>query len=64
MKGVSSGLSISLLHARFAELFVKCQEDIAKFQEEIFKEGSLSIPDGVVDFLLQNSPSAKVHIIN
>jgi hypothetical protein len=64
MEGVSYELSISLLHTAFVKLIVKCQEDVAKFREEIFKEGSLSIPDGIVDFLLQNSPSAKVHIIN
>jgi len=29
-----------------------------------FKEGSSSIPDGIVQFLIQNSPSAEVHIIN
>jgi hypothetical protein len=43
---------------------VKYPEEVAKFEEAILKEGSLSIPHGIVGFLLQNSPSAKVHIIN
>jgi hypothetical protein len=40
----------------------KAHEEVDKLQEA-FKVGSSSIPDGIVDFLLQNSPSAEVHII-
>jgi hypothetical protein len=64
MEGISFGLSIKLIHSRFVRLRREYQEKVAKFREEIFKEGSLSIPDGVIAFLLQNSPSAKDHIIN
>ncbi|XP_045822438.1 F-box/FBD/LRR-repeat protein At1g80470-like [Trifolium pratense] len=62
-KGVSSGLSTTPMLARFSRLPMYYQDDVAKFRDEIFKEGSLSIPDKIVSFLLQNSPSAKVHKI-
>jgi hypothetical protein len=64
MEGISFGLSITLMNSKFVRLHREYQEKVAKFREEIFKEGSLSIPDGIVAFLLQNSPSAKDHIIN
>jgi hypothetical protein len=35
------------------------QKEVDKLQEA-FKKGSSSIPDGIIDFLLQNSPSAEV----
>ncbi|MCH84840.1 F-box/FBD/LRR-repeat protein [Trifolium medium] len=59
MEGISSRLSTTPMLARFARLPMIYQEDVAKFREAIFKEGSLSIPDEIVAFLLQNSPSAK-----
>jgi hypothetical protein len=41
----------------------KSRKEVAKLQRE-FKAGSQppSIPDGMVNFLLQNSPSAKIEI--
>ncbi|AES69174.2 cytochrome C biogenesis protein ccsA, putative [Medicago truncatula] len=63
MSRLSCGLSKSLIDAKLAQLPAGSQEEAAKLREA-FKEGSSSIPDGIVYFLLQNSPSAKVHIIN
>ncbi|XP_024634424.1 F-box/FBD/LRR-repeat protein At1g16930 [Medicago truncatula] len=45
------------------QLPTRSKEEFAKLKES-FKKGSSSIPDGIVDFLLQNSPSAEVLIIN
>jgi hypothetical protein len=63
MSRLSCGLSKSLIDAKLAHLPAGSQEEAAKLREA-FKEGSSSIPDGIVYFLLQNSPSAKVYIIN
>ncbi|KAK2395522.1 hypothetical protein QL285_057253 [Trifolium repens] len=62
MRHVSHGLSKALIDAKLAQLPTRSHEEVAKLQEA-FKVGSSSIPDGIVDFLLQNSPSAEVHII-
>jgi hypothetical protein len=60
VKQLSHGSSNSPTNTKLALLPAMSQEEDAKLQEE-FKEGSSSIPDGIIDFLLQNSPSAKVH---
>jgi hypothetical protein len=61
MEGISSaGLSKTVVHPRLVWLRTNYQ----KFREAIYKEGSLSIPDEIVAFLLQNSPSAKYHTFN
>lgn len=59
MRQFSDGLSRSLIEANLSQLLSRL--------EEAFKGRSKthsSIPDGIVDFLLQNSPSAKVDVIN
>jgi hypothetical protein len=61
MRYVSYDLFKALIDAELAQLPTRSYEEVAKLQEA-FKVGSSSIPDGIVDFLLQNSPSAEVHI--
>ncbi|XP_024629459.1 FBD-associated F-box protein At1g66310 [Medicago truncatula] len=58
MRQFTDGLSRTLIEANISQLLSRL--------EEAFKERSKthsSIPDGIVDFLLQNSPSAKVDVI-
>ncbi|XP_057456772.1 uncharacterized protein LOC130747760 [Lotus japonicus] len=56
---------ISILRtAKLRRATTKTRKAIAKLKRAIKEEMSTSIPDGVVDFLLQNSPSAKVDIID
>jgi hypothetical protein len=64
MEGISSGTSKTLVDGIFLNLSVRCQEEVAKFREAIFKKGSPAIPNGMVGFLLQNSQSAKIQIIS
>ncbi|GAU10011.1 hypothetical protein TSUD_120110 [Trifolium subterraneum] len=63
MKGISSGSYKTLIDGRFVQLSVKYRDEVDKFREAMFKEGSPAIPNGIVGFLLRNSPLAKVHII-
>jgi hypothetical protein len=42
---------------------LKSQEEVSEIKEA-FQVGYSSIPEGIVDFLLQNSPSVEVNIIN
>ncbi|CAJ2635826.1 unnamed protein product, partial [Trifolium pratense] len=60
MKNLTDRSSDSLMDAKLAQLPTMSQKEVAKLQEEC-KEGFSSIPDGIIDFLLQNSPSAKVN---
>ncbi|XP_058768095.1 putative FBD-associated F-box protein At5g22720 [Vicia villosa] len=63
-KGLSFTLSELLINAKLAQNpAARSQEEVAKLTEEL-KEQSLSIPSEIIGFLLQNSPSAKFHIIN
>ncbi|XP_045822436.1 F-box/LRR-repeat protein 13-like [Trifolium pratense] len=57
--GISSGSSNTMVDGKFVRLSVRCQEEVDKFRKAIYKEGSPAIPDDIVVFLLQNSPSAK-----
>jgi hypothetical protein len=56
MEGISSG--------PFLNMSVKCQEEVAKFREAIFKKGFPATLKEMVGFLLQNSQSAKIQIIS
>lgn len=64
-KGISARLSKTLIDAKLAQLpdmsFIKKEVYTLR---EAYKEGSSSIPDGIVQFLIQNSPSAEIHISN
>lgn len=60
MKQLSSKLSNAVINDKLAQVPAMSQEEVVKLQER-FKEGSSSIPYGIIDFLLQNSASAKVH---
>ncbi|XP_058782510.1 F-box/LRR-repeat protein 13-like [Vicia villosa] len=62
-KGISSTLSGLLINAKLAQKPDRSQEEVAKLTEEL-KEQSSSIPSEIIGFLLQNSASAKFHIIN
>jgi len=66
MKGIPPELSKKLIDANLAQLPAWSQEEASKLQEafKVGSKSSLSIPDGILGFLLQNSPSAKVDIIN
>ncbi|GAU10010.1 hypothetical protein TSUD_120090 [Trifolium subterraneum] len=63
MKPLSHYSSKVLIDAKLAQLPTRSQEEVSKIIKA-FKFGSSSIPDGIVAFLLQNSPSAEVRIIN
>ncbi|PNY01114.1 F-box/LRR-repeat protein [Trifolium pratense] len=63
MKPLSYYSSKALIDAKLAQLPTISREEVSKIIEE-FKFRSSSIPDGIVAFLLQNSPSAEVHIID
>ena len=63
MSRLSCGLSKSLINAKLAQLPAGSQKEAAELRGA-FKEGSSSVPNGIVNFLLQNSPSANVYIIN
>jgi len=62
MKRISYSLSKEEV-SNLEQLPNRSQEEVAKLKESL-KKGSSSIPDGIVDFLLQNSPSAEVLIVN
>lgn len=66
MKRIPSGLSKKLIDANLAQLPARSQEEASKLQEafKVGSKSSSSILEGILDFLLQNSPSAKVDIIN
>jgi len=57
---LSYPFSNALIDAKLAQHPAMSQKEVAKLQEA-FKEGSSSIPEGIIDFLLQNSTSAEVH---
>jgi hypothetical protein len=65
MKGIPPGLSRKLVDANLAQLPARSQE-VSKLHEafKLGSKSSSSIPEGILDFLLQNSPSAKVDIID
>jgi hypothetical protein len=63
MKPLSYYSSIGLIDAKLAQLPNGSQEEVSEIKEA-FQVGSSSIPEGIVDFLLQNSPSVEVNIIN
>jgi len=62
-KLLSYQLSKILIDANLAQLPSRSEKEVAQLQEA-FEVGSSSIPDGMIDILLQNSPSTKFHIIN
>jgi hypothetical protein len=64
MEGISSGRSKTLVDGIFLNLSVRCQEEVAKFREAIFKKGFPATLKEMVGFLLQNSQSAKIQIIS
>ncbi|XP_045822445.1 uncharacterized protein LOC123915363 [Trifolium pratense] len=57
--GISSASYDPMVHGKFVPLHEICQKEVDKFRKAIFKEGSPAIPDDIVVFLLQNSPSGK-----
>jgi hypothetical protein len=66
MKGIPPGLSKRLIDANIAQVPAMSQEEASKLHEafKLGSKSSSSIPEGILDFLLQNSPSAKVDIID
>jgi hypothetical protein len=62
-KWLSYQLSKILIDANLAQLPSRSEKEVAQLQEA-FKVGSSSILDGMIDFLLQNSPAKKFHIVN
>jgi len=62
-KTLSYRLSKILIDANLAQLHPRSEKEAAQLQE-VFKVGSSSIPDEIIDFLLQNSTSKEFHIIN
>jgi hypothetical protein len=62
-KSLSYQLSKILIDANLAQLPSRSEKEAARLQE-VFKVGSSSIPDEMINFLLQNSTSKEFHIIN
>jgi hypothetical protein len=59
----SGGLSRLMVNAMLNKAAAKSRKEAAKLKRE-FKVGlkRAPIPDGIVDFLRQNSPSAEVNV--
>lgn len=66
MEGIPFDLSNKLIDANLVKLSARSQEEASKLHEafKVVSKSSSSIPEGILDFLLQNSPLAKVYIIN
>jgi len=60
---LSYQLSKILIDANLAQLPSRSEKEVAELQE-VFKVGSSSIPDEMINILLQNSALKEFHIIN
>jgi hypothetical protein len=62
-KSLSYQLSKILIDANLAQLPSRSEKEVAELQE-VFEVGSSSIPDEMINILLQNSALKEFHIIN